>query len=73
MYHIGVLLENRLFGLVLAILAALSPNQLYSATQLTNPSVIGFYSSLILLVFLLISKNTNSSKLWAVWGGLYLV
>lgn len=60
MYRIGVLLESKGFGLILALIVSLSPQQIGTAYQLTNPSIIGTFSSLVLLIFLeIILKKRN--------------
>ncbi len=68
MYKIGSILENKWFGCLLALIAAVSPNQISTAVQLTNPSVIGFYSSIVVLIFLLILKKGENKKLGFLWG-----
>lgn len=52
MYRIGVLLESKLFGLILAAITALSPQQISTAYWLTNPSIIGVFSALTICLFL---------------------
>ena len=68
MYRIGVLLIDKRLGLILAFLAALSPNLLHNSLFLTNPSLIVFLSSLCILVFLEIFIK-NRGWLWGVLLG----
>lgn len=56
-YYAGVLLEGKLFGLLLAFFVAFSPQQIKTATQLTNPSLVGFFSFLTIVFFLKIFKQ----------------
>ncbi len=50
-YKIGEKLENKNFGLILAGIFALSPSQLVLSTTLSNPSIIPFFSGLVILFF----------------------
>ena len=50
-YKIGERLENKNFGLILAGIFALSPSQITLSTTLSNPSIIPFFSGLIILFF----------------------
>lgn len=59
MYRIGDLLHGHLFGLILALITALSPGQIRNATGLTNPAVIGFYAGIIMYLFLILFKKGN--------------
>lgn len=66
-YRIGVLLESEIFGLILSLIVTFSPEQIVTAYQLNNPVIIGFYSTLILWIFLeIIIKHRQ-----AYWGYLF--
>ncbi len=67
-YLIGIHLENPTFGLILATIACLSPSQITNATLLTNPSVIGFFSSLVVLTFIKLLKEKDNAKLGLIFG-----
>ena len=64
MYRIGVLLESPLFGLILALVTSLSPNQIRNSVDLTNPSIVGFFTAATILLILEIIIKKRSS----VWG-----
>lgn len=67
MYKIGALLGGKILGLIAALITALSPQQIANAVGLTNPSVIGFYSSLVVYLFLrLLLKGPNSVLGWCL-------
>lgn len=81
MYKIGSLLININFGLLLALIAAISPAQVSASTSLQQHALIGLLSSLILYLFIKIShKDTSdgvrthsseveeSRKLSVTWG-----
>lgn len=59
-YKIGVLLESKLFGLILSLIVALAPQQITTAQWLTNPSTVGFFSSLVVLFFLKVAKGKRN-------------
>lgn len=69
MYRIGVLLESRLFGLILAAITALSPQQVSTAYWLTNPSTIGVFSALTICLFLEIVLRKRK-PVWGLFLGL---
>lgn len=56
MYQIGVLLEGRHFGLIVALITALSPVQISEASGLTNNAAIGFHTGLVIIVYLYLLK-----------------
>lgn len=68
MYIIGKVLAGRRLGVILAIIAALSANQIDNAVQLTNPAVIGFFAGTIVLLFLIALKNSRNMKLAFAMG-----
>lgn len=51
-YKIGEKMENKNFGLILAWIFALSPSQITLSTTLSNPSMIPFFSGLVILFFI---------------------
>lgn len=67
-YYIGKELGGKRLGLFMAFIAAISSQQADTATQLTNPSVIGFYSSLAVLIYILIIKKGDKTKLGWLFG-----
>lgn len=68
-YFIGLQVEGKRLGLILAFLATFSANQIGTAVQLTNPSVIGFYTSIYVLLFILLVKgNKKNLKLGLLIG-----
>lgn len=68
MYYIGILLEGARFGLILALITTFAQNQIQVATELTNPSVIGFYTALIILLFIVLVKRGPSNRLGLLLG-----
>lgn len=71
MYFIGLLLDGRRFGLILAVLTTFARNQILVATELVNPSVIGFYTSVVLLIFILLMKHGPRQRLGLLLGLVY--
>jgi len=71
LYLIGLTLEGKRLGLILAFVAAIAVNQIQVATALTNPSVIGFYSSLVFLLFILLIKKGPNPRLGFILGIIY--
>lgn len=67
MYLIGSRLVSRQFGLVVALLGAISPAQILASTQLQQHALIGFLSSLALFLCLFLTGKSVKS-LSAVWG-----
>ncbi len=68
MYKIGDLLENKNFGLLLAFISAFSPAQVSASSSLTQHSLLGFMSSLILYLFIKIIKEKKIDWFSGVWG-----
>lgn len=64
MYEIGKILEGKTFGLLLALITALSPTQIISATHLTSHNNTNIFAVLAIFVFLKIMLKNIS--LW--WG-----
>jgi hypothetical protein len=67
-YFIGVILEDKKLGLILALLVALSPAELGPITGLSNPNLIPIQSVLTLLFFVLFIKRKLSWWWIVVWG-----
>ncbi len=67
-YKIGCLLEGRTLGLLMSLVAALSPIQITYAHWLTNHSLIGFFSSLTILFFLKNIKEKPKISLSILFG-----
>ncbi len=57
MYKIGTVIKDENLGLILAFLTAFSPNLIDSSLLLTNPSIVFFLTSLVLLIFLSIFRK----------------
>jgi len=69
MYAIGRALESKPFGLLLALIAAFSPEQIGPTTGLSNPNLVPFHAGLTVLFFVLYMKNKTLSRIWIfVWG-----
>ncbi|MBL7159712.1 glycosyltransferase family 39 protein [Candidatus Microgenomates bacterium] len=68
MYKIGELLENKWFGLILAVLTAFSPFQISSATAVLQPSLVGPLTALALYFFLEIWLKKHSSSFGVLLG-----
>ncbi|QQG41091.1 MAG: hypothetical protein HYV37_02075 [Candidatus Levyibacteriota bacterium] len=49
---IGKKIEGRIFAVIVGLLAAVSPAQISHATNLTSPSMVGFLSMIIVLLFI---------------------
>jgi 4-amino-4-deoxy-L-arabinose transferase-like glycosyltransferase len=62
LYKIGEFLENKQFGLLLALICAVSPDQIGRATGLSNPNLNTFFAAVSILLFLKIIRQTVS--LW---------
>ena len=71
MYLIGLTLEGKRLGLILGLITAIAVNQIQVATALTNPSVIGFYSSLVFLLFIFLIKYGPNNRLGFLLGIIY--
>jgi len=68
MYAIGRVLSGKRLGLLLSLLATFSPDAIDNATELTNPSVIAFFSELTILLFLLLLKKRSGRLLSILFG-----
>jgi len=68
MYRIGTLLAGKTFGLFLAYVAAVSSDQISKTVELSNPSVIGFYASILVLLFIRLFAQKISSRLCFIFG-----
>ncbi len=67
-YKIGSQLEGKVFGLILSLIVALAPQQILTAHWLTNPSIVGFFSSLVVLFFLMIARGKRYLFLGVLFG-----
>ncbi|PIP33126.1 hypothetical protein COV53_04500 [Candidatus Gottesmanbacteria bacterium CG11_big_fil_rev_8_21_14_0_20_37_11] len=68
MYRIGVLLNHTKLGLILALLAASSPAQISSSTNLQPHALIGFLTSLVLYIFIQLAQEKENIRLFTLWG-----
>lgn len=68
MYKIGIELGNKMLGLLLAGLFAISPSQIGPGVALSNPHVIPFYTTLAILLFIRLVKNPVSAWLAVGFG-----
>jgi len=64
MYKIGKILSGKIFALVLAFLAAISPAQIISATHLTSHNNTNLFAVLSIWIFLILLTK-NKSKWWS--------
>lgn len=71
MYKIGEILENKILGLLLAFLVAISPVQILTAVTLSNPWIVSLYATLSIWIFLKISKEPISNW-WSLLLGIIL-
>lgn len=70
-YKIGELIKGKNFGLILALIAALSPAQIISATHLTSHNNTNLFAVLAVWVFLKIAMK-NVSYWWGLFLGLII-
>lgn len=70
-YKIGELIKGKNFGLILALIAALSPAQIISATHLTSHNNTNLFAVLAIWIFLKIAKK-NISYWWGLFLGLVI-
>jgi 4-amino-4-deoxy-L-arabinose transferase-like glycosyltransferase len=68
MYGIGLELFNKQFGLVLALLTAVSPGQIISGTGLSNPDLVSLFAALSLWLFIRLLKAKSSSWTALLFG-----
>jgi 4-amino-4-deoxy-L-arabinose transferase-like glycosyltransferase len=61
MYGIGKELFNKEFGLMLALLTAVSPGQIIAGTGLSNPDLVSLFAALSLWLFIRLLKLKASS------------
>lgn len=61
MYKIGREIFNKEFGLMLALLAAVSPGQIIAGTGLSNPDLVSLFAALSLWLFILLLKSKGAS------------
>lgn len=71
MYKIGKLIEGENFGLILALLAAISPAQIISATHLTSHNNTNLFAVLAIWIFLYVVLK-NVSYWWGFILGLVI-
>ncbi len=72
LYLVGYFIEGKRLGYILAFLAAFASAQIDTATELTNPSVIGFYTSIYILLFVLLVKGKKENLKLGFLAGLIL-
>lgn len=68
MYFVGYVLDGKRLGLITALITCLADNQIRVASELTNPSVIGFYCSVVLLLFVVLVKRGPNKFLGLIMG-----
>ncbi len=69
LYKIGGMLENKWYGLILALFAAISPSETGQTQGLSNPDLIPIYSTLIIWMFVRFSNYKNADWKWLfMWG-----
>lgn len=68
LYKIGEHLENQVFGLILAVLGAVSPALIVSAFHLTFPNLLSFFVLVTLWFFIRLIKNNGNNKQFFYFG-----
>jgi len=68
MYLVGLFLEGKRLALILAAITTFSRNQVLVATELVNPSVVGFYSGVVLLLSIWLWKRGPDKRLGLLLG-----
>lgn len=68
MYKIGALLNGKNLGLILALLTALSPAETGQIRALSNPTIVPFYTTLTIWIFLKFMKKDSPSWMVVLWG-----
>jgi 4-amino-4-deoxy-L-arabinose transferase-like glycosyltransferase len=68
MYKIGVLLESRKLGLLLAAITAIAPTQIFVGTALSNISPVPFFTILSIWLILLTLKSKPSKPILTLIG-----
>src|SRR6185369_10102861 len=68
MYKIGEELEGKYFGLITALLAALSPASIQDATGLSNPNLVPIFAALSTLLFIKLIKKDRSYWMSFLFG-----
>jgi len=71
MYKIGERLEGKYFGLLLALLAAISPAQTGPSAGLSNPNMVPLHAALTILLGLYHVRKNLSWRWLVLWGILY--
>lgn len=65
MIIIGMEIKNKLFGLLLGLLTAVSPAQVNESTNLTSPSMLGVFASLTVYFFIkYVKSGKNKFAFW---------
>ena len=68
MYKIGILLEGKGFGLLVASLAAMSPAETGQIRALSNPTLTSLYAALVIWMFVKFIKENPSLLSALLWG-----
>src|SRR3989344_4101211 len=68
MFAIGVLLVNPVFGLIVCFLASVSPPQIFNGVYLLSHTVISFFATLMVLLFLILARNPRERLMYFIWG-----
>lgn len=71
LYKIGLQLEGKVFGLILAFFGCLSPALIISSTHLTFPNLTNVFAMLIFSLFILLVQK-NVSYWWSLLFGIIL-
>jgi hypothetical protein len=67
-YKIGMELEDKWLGIILATMYAVSPAEILAGTHLTNPNLLSLFSVLSVYLFILIAKNKVKKKIFFLFG-----
>ncbi len=70
MYKIGGILQDQNLGLILGFLTTISPNSIDNSLVLTNPSLVVFLTSLVILFFVKIIKGEENKLIYIIFGWL---
>src|SRR3990167_9143651 len=68
MFAIGVLLVNPVFGLIVCFLASVSTPQIFNGVYLLSHTVISFFATLMVLLFLILARNPRERLMYFIWG-----
>ncbi|GIW61542.1 MAG: hypothetical protein KatS3mg089_0394 [Patescibacteria group bacterium] len=68
MYFIGLVLRDEKLGVILALIAAISPAQVGPTAGLSNPNLVSVHAALSILIFLFYLRKQQPLWFSFVWG-----